>query len=322
MTSTRAPDDRLAAVHERLTEAVASLTSGEDWARMLATAARFHRYSAANSLLIQLQAPDATRVAGYRTWTALGRQVRRGERGIAILAPVLARARRELGGPDGREGAQEEPTAATLRGFRVAYVFDIASTEGKPLPEVAPVLIEGEAPGALWDRLAQQVAASGYGLARGDCAPANGRTDFVARTVTVAGHLPPAQAAKTLAHELAHVVLHEPQTEQACRGRVEVEAESVAYVVCAVAGLDTGTYSFPYVARWSAGDAEVVRRCAERAVGAARRIVAAAGLAPAEPDPANRSVLARDVGPEPGAKRRSWGLAIAPPAPDREGLTR
>src|SRR5689334_391913 len=84
-------NDRLAAAHEKLTASVAALTSSEAWGRMLTVAARFHRYSPNNVLLITVQRPDATLVAGYRAWSQLGRHVRRGERGIAILAPVIRR---------------------------------------------------------------------------------------------------------------------------------------------------------------------------------------------------------------------------------------
>nr|MDQ3573472.1 ImmA/IrrE family metallo-endopeptidase [Actinomycetota bacterium] len=115
------------------------------------------------------------------------------------------------------------------------------------------------------------------------CSPANGRTDFAARTISVRADLSPAQAAKTLAHELAHAALHDGKAYMtACRGVVEVEAESVAYIVSTAAGLPTDGYSLPYVAHWSAGDTGLVRSTAERVISCARRIVADLGLA--EPD--------------------------------------
>ena len=108
---------------------------------------------------------------------------------------------------------------------------------------------------------------------------ANGTTNYTTRTVTVADHLSPAQACKTLTHELAHVLLHDG-TEYAlgCRGRAEVEAESVAYIVCQAAGLTTAAYSFGYVARWSAGDLKVVKDTAERVMACAREILHRGGL--------------------------------------------
>ncbi|MCX6513063.1 MAG: ArdC family protein, partial [Actinobacteria bacterium] len=112
--------------HERLLEAVSGLISGDDWAQMLAVAARFHHYSPANILMILRQRPEATQVAGYRTWAKLGRHVRRGERAIAIWAP------RFVPGEDGE---------LSLQGFRLAKVFDFAQTEGPPLPEVLPQML-------------------------------------------------------------------------------------------------------------------------------------------------------------------------------------
>lgn len=178
--------DRLAALHDTLTEAVAALVGGEQWRAMLAAAARFLRYSLSNLLLIYCARPDATRVAGIRTWNRLGRGVREGERGIPILAPcTYTRDAPDDGEPERPEAEPEpggDPTPRrVLRGFRVVYVFDIAQTEGDPVPDVAPVLLEGDDPGRLWDALAFQVAAAGYSLDRADYSPANGRTDFLTR---------------------------------------------------------------------------------------------------------------------------------------------
>src|SRR5919199_5568600 len=96
--------DKIAALHRRLADQVEALTTTEDWAAMLAVAARFHRYSSNNVLLIAAQRPDATRVAGYRSWQRLGRQVRKGERGLAILAPCLYRR-----GPADDDGGDDAP---------------------------------------------------------------------------------------------------------------------------------------------------------------------------------------------------------------------
>ena len=139
-------------------------------------------------------------------------------------------------------------------------------------------------------RAAAQVAAAGYVLERGDCGGANGRTRFDARTVRVRADVDDAQAVKTLCHELAHVELHNG-TEYAtgCRGRAEIEAESVAYLVCHHAGLTTDNYSFAYVAHWSDGDLDTLRATAERVVAAARRIIDRL-----EPDPADRLELVGD----------------------------
>ena len=261
-------DARLQAVHEQLTASVEALASSEAWTQMLTVAARFHRYSPNNVLLITVQRPEATLVAGYRTWQQLGRQVLRGEQGISILAPVITRADPE---PD------QETTGKVLRGFRVTHVFDVSQTDGKPLPETGPSLLAGGSPRGLWDRLADQVHAAGFTLDRGDCGAANGYTDHVSRHVRVREDVSPAQASKTLAHELAHVLLHGPDQPARDRHVAEVEAESVAYVITAAAGLPTEGYSVPYVASWASGDSNVVREAATRVLSTARHILEQAG---------------------------------------------
>lgn len=264
-------NDKLSEAHDRLTQAVEEMTSAEDWQAFLAMAARFHNYSPNNIFLILTQRPDATRVAGYRAWQSLGRQVRKGETGIAVLAPCTYRTK------DSDEPTGDEATKGTkvLRGFRVVHVFDVSQTEGEPLPDVErPSLLEGGAPAELWDRLAVQVIAAGFTLERGECAGANGFTNYLTRTVRVRKDVEPAQAAKTLAHELAHVHLHDgTEYGKRCRGRSEVEAESVAYLVCEAAGMATTAYSFPYVAHWAGGGVDVVRQTASRVLEAVRAIV-------------------------------------------------
>ena len=261
--------EKAAALHEQLLAQIATLTSGEEWREYLAACSRFHRYSAGNIFLILAQRPDASRVAGFNTWKKLGRQVKRGERGIAILAPVTYRDKREA---DDTEREQETPRV--LRGFRVAYVFDVSQTEGAELPEVAPRLLTAEGPTALWDGLAEQVTAAGYRLERGDCGGANGTTDVVERVIRIRSDVAGSQAAKTLAHELAHTHLHTDVLDYVThRDRCEVEAESVAYIVLTALGVACDDYSLPYVASWSAGQPEVVRQTAARVVATATVIL-------------------------------------------------
>jgi hypothetical protein len=201
------PNPKLTQVHDRLLHQLEALVESQDWREFLTVASRFHRYSTNNVLLILSQRPDATRVAGYRTWERLGRQVRRGERGIAILAPCVRRARPV----DDQEAAERPELVRILRGFRVAHVWDISQTDGEPLPDIRPALLAGEAPEGLWDALAHQVTEAGFSLERGDCGGANGRTDYLTRTVTVRADVEPAQAVKTLAHELGARVAPRPR---------------------------------------------------------------------------------------------------------------
>jgi antirestriction protein ArdC len=259
-------------LHQQLRESIHALVTSEDWRQALAVAARFHHYSFANTQLIWSQAEVRglmpSRVAGYRTWQQLGRQVRRGERGIPILAPVT----RKIEAPDGVE--EEERRVV---GFRVVHVFDISQTEGDPLPEVRAALVEGDLP-AHWGGVAELITSEGFSLEVADVdrlGEANGITDWRDRMVVVRESLPGAQRFKTAVHELAHIRLHEPTSGSRpnCRGVVEVEAESVAYMVCAALGVDSTGYSLPYVAAWSGGDLDKIATTADRVMRCARRIL-------------------------------------------------
>ena len=277
--------DRLSQLHAQLTAAVDDLAHSDAWRRMLDVAARLPTYSPSNVLLIAVQRPEATRVAGFRAWKSLGRHVLKGEKGIAILAPCLYRGSdtaekqvRQM--PSGEVSATAQETAQReLRGFRVVHVFDVTQTDGEPLPDVAPDLLIGSSPANLWERIAGLVEADGFVVERGDCSGANGYTRFDDRVVRVRDDVEPAQAAKTLAHELGHIRAdHETRFTDTyrrsvnCRGIAEIEAESIAYLVTSAAGLDAGSYSVPYVAGWSGGDPALLRATACRVLATATHI--------------------------------------------------
>jgi antirestriction protein ArdC len=288
-------EDKLEALHYQLIEAVADLASSEAWMTMLRVAARFYDYSPSNVLLIAAQRPDATRVGGIRTWNSLGRHVLKGEHGIAILAPCIYRTPDDAGPREGvadvaAPGNEPQPSARepqgdaeaaarrVLRGFKVVHVFDVTQTDGNPLPDVGPELLRGDAPEQLWDHLAGLVTSDGYRLQRGPCAGANGYTDYAARVVRVIDDVGPAQAVKTLAHELGHIRAdHEHRftdytTSLRCRGQAEIEAESIAYLVTTDAGLDAANYSVPYLAGWSGGNIDLLRESMTRVVTTSRAI--------------------------------------------------
>ena len=260
-------------IHGRLVAGIECLASSDEWRAMLEVSARFHRYSFNNQLLIYLQCPEATRVAGYRAWQRLGRQVRKGEHGLQILAPRRKRVSVEV---EDEQGDVER--VEVLTGFRVVHVFDVSQTDGDELADVRPRRLAGEVDEQLIDALARRVADEGFTLRREAmaCSARNGYADFARRLVVLREGLSGAQSAKTLIHELAHVLLHR-ETDLSQREVAEVEAESVAFVVSSVLGLNTSDYSFPYVARWSGGDAELVAATAERVIAAARDLLASVG---------------------------------------------
>ena len=243
---------------QRLEREVLSLRASPAWSAYLAAQARFHRYSPRNVLLISLQAPEATSVAGYRTWHALGRQVQKGERGLSILAPLI------------RRDTSLDPQVV---GFRWVKVFDVAQTEGTPLP--SPVtLLEGEGPEGLVRRLEDVAAVLGFDVARSPLPPGvNGECRWSTSTIVLEPSNQGLQQAKTLAHELGHVLLHRSEVD---RARAEVEAESVAYVVLASAGANAAPYSAGYVASWVSADADprdALHRSMERIQRAATRVL-------------------------------------------------
>lgn len=269
------------ALHRQLAEQIGSLDNRAEWERYLAFARSFHQYSFRNRLLIMLQAPDATAVAGYRAWQAKGYQVR-DRRPIRVLAPVTARvplldaAGRPLLDADGKPREIRK-----LVGVKPVSVYDISQTDGPPPPEhPVPVLLTGQAPPGLWDSLAVLVAEQGFRLERGDCDGANGVTMYDERVVRVRADVDDAQAVKSLAHELGHVLLTTDGMDGGCRGLREVEAESVAYMVTSAHGLDSGQYTFRYVTGWATQAADdsspedVVRATGQRVTEVADRILA------------------------------------------------
>jgi antirestriction protein ArdC len=275
-------EDRLAGIHNKLLEQVAKLASSQEWRAMLTVAARFHTYSPNNVLLIAAQRPDATRVAGYRAWSQLGRQVRKGEQGIAILAPVLRRKDTEAADiaaeATPRSSDHGQAPSRRLAGFRVTHVFDISQTDGPAPPDIRPELLHGSSPLGLWSDLYDQIEAAGYTIDFADLGEANGRTDFTDHTVVLHTGRSGAQLTKTLAHELAHIDLHAPDVrpDALTRDRAEIEAESVAYVVSAAHGLGADDYSVPYVTGWAGGNTELVSQAATRVLSCARTILRAA----------------------------------------------
>lgn len=286
---------RVAELKGQFDAAVSQLVTTDAWRTMLDGAIRFHRYSFRNMLLILSQCPHATQVAGYREWQKRERQVRPGERALWILAPMTVRT--EDG--DAAKGSTEKGDEDRRRTFyRPVPVWDItqtARTDGEPDAPgtIAPgaARLTGDAPAKMWDSLAAYAVSLGYTVERGDTAPANGWTRPDTLTVRVSDTLDDAHAAKTLTHEVAHIQCEhvaDMDEYRQHRGRMEAEAESVAYVVSGVFGLDSAAYSVPYVAGWAGKTpeevAETIKAAGNRVMAAAKTILAAVAPADATED--------------------------------------
>ncbi|MDA8295578.1 MAG: ArdC-like ssDNA-binding domain-containing protein [Actinomycetota bacterium] len=230
----------------QLRAGVAALASSAAWQRHLEFQSRFHRYSPRNVMLIAAQCEHASYVASYRHWQRLGRFVRKGERAIWIFAPVLVRNHAS------REGREE---AEAVRGFRLVPVFDLSQTDGEAVPSLCE-LVGAPVPAEHYERLCLVARRLGYSVQDHDFAgAANGDCNHAERRLRVEVANPAAQRLKTLAHELGHAVLH---ADCADRSLAELEAESVAYVLCRIFGVDTGSYSFGYVTAWAGGGEEAI----------------------------------------------------------------
>jgi antirestriction protein ArdC len=243
-----------------LADGVADLTNSTAWRAWLDVQRRFHRYSWGNTLLIAAQRPDATRVAGFHSWLRLGRHVRKGEHGIAILAPVVPRLRVV----DGDSG-DERWVAGRPHAFRVAHVFDVSQTDGEELAAPPVTRLEGGDPSDWYTQL-RDVAHGLEFTVEEDYLPdaVNGDCSHALRRIRIEVRNGQRHQVKTLAHELGHAILHANRAGL-CREQAELEAESVAYIVCAGLGIDTSEYSFGYLAVWAGGGEQARRAIAESA---------------------------------------------------------
>ena len=220
----------------------------------LATMARFHPYSAGNQLLIHLQRPTATHIAGYQTWKKLGRQVKKGEKGILIQAPIQYRYTTTTETTRNNREEDNTVTVTRLSGFKPAHVFDITQTDGDNLPEFPTV--QGN-PGEHLEQLKTTIHQRGITLKYSDdMEGAIGRSN--GGTITIQTNLPPAKEFSTLVHELAHELLHHgPNRQKTTKTMRETQAEAVAYIVNTAIGLDTTTASSDYIQLYH-GDKKVL----------------------------------------------------------------
>lgn len=254
----RVTDERVAELTDQLENGVRELYASGRYEEYLRMMSKFHQYSIGNVMLIYLQCPHATQVAGYRRWKEnFGRQVKRGEKGIKILAPCPYKRilEQEQTGPE--DGQQTDTVTVKFLRFKVATVFDVSQTEGRELPTLGVDELTGDVPGyaELYDRLTTYAPVP----VEVEPVPGEAKGYFSAQEqrIVLRPGMSQVQTLKTLVHEIAHSKLHTPEhmkpEEQKERREKEVEAESVAYVVCQHFGIDTSDYSFGYVAGWSRG---------------------------------------------------------------------
>jgi len=234
----------------------------------LKTMGRFHNYSLGNAILIGFQKPDATHVAGFRKWQKLGRYVKKNEKGIAIMAPIVRR--KKAVHADDEEDKQERQEETALA-FKTAYVFDISQTDGKPLPSFARV--NGD-PGVYIERLKEYITSRGIIL---EYSESIGSAEGVSAggLIKLKKGLPAAEELSVLAHELAHEVLHVNRNNMPKDKKVrETEAEAVAFVVCHGIGLDANSASSDYIQLYN-GDKETLMQSLERIQRTAAEILEA-----------------------------------------------
>ena len=265
------PAEKLKEITDRLEQGIAELFDSERYREYLKVMSKFHNYSFNNTLLIAMQKPDASLVAGFSAWkNNFGRNVMKGQKGIKIIAPSPFKIRQEVEkidphtqkpiiGKDGKPVTEEKEIK--IPAYKVVSVFDVSQTEGKELPDIAVDELTGDV-----DRYKDFFAA----LEKTSPVPiafenieggSHGYYHLEDKRIAINEGMSELQTLKTTIHEIAHAKLHDidlnaPKDEQqprVDRRTREVEAESVAYTVCQHYGLDTSDYSFGYVAGWSSG---------------------------------------------------------------------
>ena len=265
------PAEKLKEITDRLEQGITELFDSERYREYLRVMSKFHNYSFNNTLLIAMQKPDASLVAGFSAWkNNFGRNVIKGQKGIKIIAPSPYKVKQEMKkidphtqqpiiGKDGKPVTEEKEI--TIPAYTVVSVFDVSQTEGKELPDIAVDELTGDV-----ERYRDFFAALektspvpiGFEQIPGS---SHGYYHLEDKRIAIQEGMSELQTLKTAIHEIAHAKLHDidlnaPENEQqprVDRRTREVEAESVAYTVCQHYGLDTSDYSFGYVAGWSSG---------------------------------------------------------------------
>ena len=268
MAENNTEKQRVQELTDKLEQGLQDLFNSDSYRNYLSTMSKFHNYSFNNTLLIAMQKPDATLVAGFKAWQKnFDRHVKKGEKGIRILAPAPYKIKEERDKIDpvtqelllDKDGnPQKEEVEITIPAFRAVSVFDVAQTDGKPIPELAAKELLSDVEG-YQDMIRAVEAISPVPIELEEIAgDSKGYYDREAKRIAVQENMSESQTLKTMIHEVAHSKLHSKEVEQdeqmkKDRNTKEVEAESIAYTVCQHFGIDTSDYSFGYIAGWSSG---------------------------------------------------------------------
>ena len=268
MAESKTEKQKVQEITEKLEQGIKELFESEKYKTYLNTMSKFHNYSFNNTMLIAMQKPDATLVAGFKAWQKnFDRHVKKGEKGIRILAPAPYKIKEERDKIDpvtqelllDKDGnPQKEEVEITIPAFRAVSVFDVAQTDGKPIPELAAKELLSDVEG-YQDMIRAVEAISPVPIELEEIAgDSKGYYDREAKRIAVQENMSESQTLKTMIHEVVHSKLHSKEVEQdeqmkKDRNTKEVEAESIAYTVCQHFGVDTSDYSFGYIAGWSSG---------------------------------------------------------------------
>ena len=255
-------------ITERLEQGVKDIFTSEMYTTYLRTMAKFHNYSFNNTLLIAMQRPDATLVAGFNAWkNKFNRYVKKGEKGIQIIAPAPIKEVEEREKIDKDTGLvvlnengepEIERVEYVVPRFRVTTVFDVSQTDGEPIPSLeVNELTASVKDYALLTAAIEQVSPvpMRFDEIEGE---AKGYYSDADKEICIQVGMGESQTIKTMIHEVAHAMLHnsdlmKQRGEEKDRLTKETEAESIAFTVCSALGIDTSDYSFPYVASWASG---------------------------------------------------------------------
>ena len=227
----------------------------ESLLKYLDAMSRFHNYSWNNCMLIALQMPEATFVAGFRRWLQMGRHVRKGGTGIGIMAPLIYRSRDDSGADASPAVDKSKAAERSIRGFKIVHVFDVSQTDGEELPQFAA--ITGD-PGELLSSMEELIRSTGIILKD---EVLNSGIKGVSRQgeIAIAEGLPAAERCSVLAHELAHEWMHDQEQRRVLKKTVrETESEAVAYVVCRSFGLDCSTRSSDYIQMYDGNEGTLI----------------------------------------------------------------